>query len=153
MWTITWSTGIRLTCVTVSKIKRKWRNIFKVWLRYFNRLIKKQWYFTQRLPLLTNVLLFSALMLHFIFGILYDSLSSIKRIQQADSCITQKGHFSCAFKEKAYAVFCLKKNIFYGITGMKTEGNILEKLHEVMLLEKSSYLKEQLHRYLWLCLH
>lgn len=78
-------------------------------------------------------------MLHFMFGILYDSLSSIKIIQQAYiNYITQKGHFSCAFEEKTYVIFCLKKNVFYGITGMKTEGNILEKLHEVMLLEKSS---------------
>lgn len=34
--------------------------------------------------------------------------------------------------------FCFKKYVFYGITGMKTEGNIIEKLHKVMLLEESS---------------
>lgn len=81
----------------------------------------------QGLSLLTNVLLFSAFTLHFTFGILYDSLNTVNIIQKVHiSYISQKGHFSCTFKEKAYVGFCFKKYVFYGITGMTTEGNILE---------------------------
>lgn len=51
------------------------------------------------------------------------------------------------FKEKAHVVFCLKNYVFCGITGTKTEGNILEKLHKVNVIRKK-FLKEQLGKYL-----
>lgn len=80
-------------------------------------------------------------MLHLTFGILYDALNTVNIIQKVHiSYISQKGHFSCTFKEKAYAGFCFKKYVFYGIISMTTEGNIFEKLNKIMLIEKSSFL-------------
>lgn len=40
--------------------------------------------------------------------------------------ILVKKDTSCAFKEKAYAVF--KKYIFRGVNGMKREGDVLEEI-------------------------